>query len=69
MTQSSDDQERWKNLMKGGLEAYEVPGDHMEVIREHTAAWAERLKFCISKAQTLLIFCYIADFSHKLSVI
>jgi thioesterase domain-containing protein len=71
MTQSSDDQERWKNLMKDGLEAYEVPGDHMQVTkREHTAAWAERLKFCISRTLTLLlIFCHIADFSNKLSAL
>ena len=70
MTQSSDAQERWKNLMKGGLEAYEVPGDHMQITKkEYAAAWAERLKFSISRAQTLLLFCHIADFSHKLSVI
>ena len=53
MTQSSHDQERWKNLMKDGLEAYEVPGDHMQVInKEHAAAWAERLKFCIARTKT-----------------
>ena len=52
MTQSSDDQERWKSLMKDGLEAYEVPGDHMQVIkREYAAAWAERLKSCVSASR------------------
>ena len=70
MTQSSHDQERWKNLMKDGLEAYEVPGDHMQVVnKEHAAPWAERLKFCISKIQTPLILSHIAYFTDKLSAI
>ena len=69
MTQSSHDQERWKNLMKDGLEAYEAPGDHMQVVdKEHAAPWAERLKFCISKIQTPLL-SHIAYFTDKLSAI
>ena len=53
MDQSSVNQEAWKGLMRDGLEVYEVPGDHMDVIKKsNAAAWAERLKSCIANART-----------------
>ena len=34
--------------MDGGLEVYEVPGDHLNVIKESYAhGWAETLKVCL----------------------
>ena len=56
--------------MKDRLEVYEVPGDHQQVVKkEHAAVWAERLKFCISKTQTLLVLSQIGDSWARLSAI
>ena len=44
--------ERWKNLMAGGLEVHEVPGDHLEVIRpEKAGTWAVRLARLVAEVQ------------------
>jgi oxalate---CoA ligase len=49
---SSDHRLNWDRLIAGGLEVYEVPGDHMEIIKKENAeVWAKRLKSCLSAAQ------------------
>jgi thioesterase domain-containing protein/acyl carrier protein len=41
----------WGELAAGGLEIYEVPGDHYTMVREpHVQALAERLRSCLDKA-------------------
>jgi amino acid adenylation domain-containing protein len=53
--QSSYHRDSWQTLMKDGLEVYEVPGDHMDVIkRENVSAWARPLSSCIARAQAQL---------------
>jgi thioesterase domain-containing protein/acyl carrier protein len=50
---SSDQQLNWGRLIAGGLEAYEMPGDHVDMIKEPNAHfWAEKLKACLYKAQS-----------------
>ncbi len=52
MDQSSFNQEGWRNLMSEGLEVYDIPGDHLDVIKkDHAAAWAEPLKSCCANAR------------------
>ncbi|HTG72801.1 MAG TPA: thioesterase domain-containing protein, partial [Terriglobia bacterium] len=52
--QSTYHRDSWQSLMRDGLEVYEVPGDHMDLIkRENVPHWASTLGSCISKAQTL----------------
>jgi thioesterase domain-containing protein len=44
----------WRTLMRDGLEVYDVPGDHMDIIkRENVSSWAGPLGSFISKAQTM----------------
>jgi thioesterase domain-containing protein/acyl carrier protein len=51
-SRSNYHQQGWKSLMKDGLEVYEVPGDHMEIIKKENAeVWAKQLKSCLSAAQ------------------
>jgi len=51
---SSYDRDSWQNLMRDGMEVYEVPGDHLDLIkRENVSAWAGRLGSCITKAHAL----------------
>ena len=55
MDQSSFSQEAWRNLMRDGLEVYEVPGNHVDVIKtKNAAAWAPRLKSCIANARVVV---------------
>ena len=45
----------WEKLMDGGLEIYEVPGDHLDVIKEsYASCWAEKLKTWLDTAQEAL---------------
>jgi aspartate racemase len=42
----------WANLARGGLEIYDVPGDHVEIFKEpHVQVLAEQLRNCLDKAQ------------------
>jgi len=52
VNQSRFNQDHWSTLMRDGLEVYEVPGDHQDLIEEkHAAVWADHLKSCISNAR------------------
>jgi thioesterase domain-containing protein len=52
-SRSSYHQQSWKSLMTGGLEVYEITGDHMQIIKKENAeVWAKLLRSCISAAQT-----------------
>jgi thioesterase domain-containing protein/acyl carrier protein len=43
-------QEKWRAVVPGGLEAYEVPGEHTTIIRhENARPWAERLRKCVAE--------------------
>jgi thioesterase domain-containing protein len=47
----SDPQGGWGEAALGGVEVYEVPGDHTSVIEEpHVRVLAEKLKACLDKA-------------------
>ena len=47
-----DPQCGWGGMMTGGLEIYEVPGDHTSMLQEpHVRALAKQLGACISKVQ------------------
>ncbi len=49
---SRDHRVAWEKLMASGLEVYEVPGDHFDVIKEPDAwLWAEKLKTWLDTAQ------------------
>jgi amino acid adenylation domain-containing protein len=51
--QSTYHRDSWQKLMRE-LEVYEVPGDHMDLIkRENVPHWARTLGCCVAKAQTL----------------
>ncbi len=50
---SSDHQLNWGRLIAGGLEAYEVPGDHLDLCEKpYIHFWAEPLRACLHKAQS-----------------
>jgi thioesterase domain-containing protein len=49
---SNEHRLKWGRLTTGGMEVHEVPGDHLQVIKESCAhGWAEILKGCLHKAQ------------------
>ncbi|HEX5108548.1 MAG TPA: amino acid adenylation domain-containing protein [Vicinamibacterales bacterium] len=49
---SSVHQQRWAEVVAGGFDVREVPGDHEDVIkRERAAAWAGQLRRLIAEAQ------------------
>lgn len=44
--------EKWENLVAGGIESHEVPGDHLTLLKEpYVQVLAEKLKECLSEAQ------------------
>lgn len=46
-----DSLQEWHELALGGLELYDIPGDHLGILHEpHVQVLAEKLKTCISKA-------------------
>jgi thioesterase domain-containing protein len=52
---SHDHRVAWEKLMDGGLEVYEVLGDHLDVINEpYAGPWAEKLKTWLDTAQEAL---------------
>ena len=55
---SSDHQLNWGRLIAGGLESYEAPGDHVDMIKQPNAHfWAEKLKACLYKVQSKEASC------------
>ena len=43
----------WTDLARGGLEIYDVPGDHVEIFKEpHVRVLAQQLRDCLDKAHT-----------------
>ena len=51
--EESRDLRGWEKLASGGLEIHEVPGDHLNVLREpHVQVWAAQLRACLQRAQS-----------------
>ncbi|MDF5711727.1 MAG: amino acid adenylation domain-containing protein [Nostoc sp. S4] len=49
-----DPQGGWGRLALGGVEVYEIPGDHNSILREpHVQVLAKKLKACLQQAQRL----------------
>jgi len=49
---SSDHQLNWSRLFTGGLEVHEIPGDHLDLVKEPCVrVWAEKLKDVLQTAQ------------------
>jgi thioesterase domain-containing protein/acyl carrier protein len=49
---SYDVQEGWNFLATGGVEIHNIPGNHLDIVKEpYVQTLAEKLKFCIDKAQ------------------
>jgi hypothetical protein len=45
----------WEKLMDGGLEVYEVPGNHTDLIQEsYGGLWAKHLRTWLDLAQEIL---------------
>ena len=52
---SRDHRVAWEKLMDGGLEVYEVPGNHLDLIHEYYGGlWAEHLRTSLDLAQEVL---------------
>jgi thioesterase domain-containing protein len=50
---AEDPQVIWGKLAKGGVEAYEIPGDHVTLVTEpHVRVLAEKLKACLDSRRT-----------------
>jgi len=48
----NDLQEGWRSLALLGVEVHEIPGDHINIIKEpHVGALAERLRSCLDRVQ------------------
>jgi hypothetical protein len=47
----SDRQLGWGGLAADGLELYEVPGDHLSIIREDVRVLSEHFSTCLDRAQ------------------
>jgi thioesterase domain-containing protein len=44
--------EGWQTLAPNGVEVHEIPGDHINIIKEpHVRSLAEKLSECLIKAQ------------------
>jgi len=51
----SCDPQTWERLAAGGLEIHEVPGGHVNILKEpHVQVWAEQLKDYLQKNQTVV---------------
>ncbi len=52
LTSDYDLHDGWKELVRGNIEAHEIPGDHINMIKEpHVGALAEKLRECIERTQ------------------
>jgi len=48
----TDPQRGWNSIAAGGLEVYQVPGEHIGILKEpHVRVLAEQLKACLEQAQ------------------
>jgi aspartate racemase len=44
--------EGWRTLAGGGIEVHEVPGNHLDIVKEpHVQDLAQKLKSCLQSAQ------------------
>jgi aspartate racemase len=52
-TPSYDSRLDWPRLAAGGLEIHQIPGKHLEILKEpYVQVLAEHLKKCLNEAQT-----------------
>jgi aspartate racemase len=52
LTADYDLHDGWRELVDGGIETYEISGNHTNIIKEpHVRALAERLRACLDKVQ------------------
>jgi len=52
LTADYDLHDGWRELVAGEIEAHEIPGDHINIIKEpHVGALAEKLRSCLDQAQ------------------
>ena len=61
----SDRQLGWGGLAADGLELYEVPGDHLSIIREDVRVLSEHFSTCLDRAQANERAFYAAMLSEK----
>lgn len=51
LTADYDLHDGWRELVQGDIETYEIPGNHINIIKEpHVGPLAEKLKACLEKA-------------------
>ena len=51
---SVDFVEGWRALAGGGIEVHEIPGSHLDIVKEpHVQELAKKLSGCLERAQTL----------------
>ena len=54
LTADYDLREGWRELVSGRIEAYEIPGNHIDIIKTpHVDALARKLRECLDEAQAL----------------
>ena len=52
LTADYDSHDGWRELVRGEIETYEIPGNHINIIKEpHVGALAEKLRSCINRVQ------------------
>ncbi|HVS80635.1 MAG TPA: amino acid adenylation domain-containing protein [Pyrinomonadaceae bacterium] len=52
LTADYDLHDGWRELVEGSIDTYEIPGNHINIIKEpHVGALAENLRSCLDKAQ------------------
>jgi amino acid adenylation domain-containing protein len=52
LTADYDLRDGWRELVAGEIEAHEIPGNHINIIKEpHVGALAEKLRSCLDRAQ------------------
>ena len=52
LTADYDLHDGWRELIAGEIEAHEIPGNHINIIKEpHVGALAEKLRSCLDQAQ------------------
>jgi amino acid adenylation domain-containing protein len=52
LTADYDLRDGWRELVTGEIEAHEIPGNHINIIKEpHVGALAEKLRSCLDQAQ------------------
>jgi len=46
--------EGWRALAGGGIEVHEIPGSHLDIVKEpHVQYLANKLNSCLGRAQTM----------------